>query len=300
MDRSPLRQLGLVVHPTRHLEAVLEGIAGWASAHGVEVGQVQVAGQTRHVAEPVEAAACELLVAVGGDGTTLAALHAGASPSRPVLGVACGSVGVLTSVAGDEATSALDRFMDGRWAPGDVPGLEVTWDETPGETAINDVAVIRGGPGQLLVSVCVDDVLYAQLAGDGLVVATALGSSAYTMAAGGPLLAPGADGMAVTPLAPHGGSCPPLVAGGDSHLSLTIQPGFGGVRFEIDGRPAAAEGLHLAVRVRPGYATLVRLADEEPRLTGLRRRGLVLDSPRVLAREARLPDLTLPGVPPSP
>ena len=54
----------------------------------------------------------------------------------------------------------------------------------------------------------VDDVLYARVAGDGLVVATPLGSSAYTMAAGGPILAPGAEGIAVTPLAPHGGVCP--------------------------------------------------------------------------------------------
>ena len=68
----------------------------------------------------------------------------------------------------------------------------------------------------------VDDVLYAAVAGDGMVVATALGSSAYTMAAGGPILAAGAKGMAVTPLAPHGGSCPPLVAGMDSRLSLTV------------------------------------------------------------------------------
>ena len=163
--------------------------------------------------------------------------------------------------------------------------------------AINDVAVIRDGAGQVLVSVSVDDVEYVQVAGDGIVVATPLGSSAYTMAAGGPILAPGAEGMAVTPLAPHGGSCPPLVAGSASRLSLTIQPGHVGVRYELDGRPVEAEGQSLSIGLRPRYATLVRLAGEEPRLTGLRRRGLVLDSPRVLVREARAHDLKLPGVP---
>jgi NAD+ kinase len=298
MDRSPLRRLGLVVHPTRDLDTVLEQITSWASAHAVEVGQVRIAEQARHVAEPVDPASCDLLVAIGGDGTTLAALHAGAPASRPVLGVACGSVGVLTSVAGDDATSALDQISSGRWTPAEVPGLEVTWEGTGGAVAINDIVMLRDGPGQVLVSVSVDEVLYAQVAGDGLVVATALGSSAYTMAAGGPILAPGADGMAVTPLAPHGGSCPPLVAGRDSHLSLAVRPGHGGVRYEIDGRPAAAEGHLLTIGMRAHYATLVRLAEEEPRLTGLRRRGLVLDSPRVLVREARVPDLRLPGVPP--
>ncbi len=93
--------------------------------------------------------------------------------------------------------------------------------------------------------------------------------------------------MAVTPLAAHGGSCPPLVAGIGSRLALAIDPGYGGVRYEIDGRRTAIDASALTLGWRPDYATLVTLADEEPRLTGLRRRGLVLDSPRVLVRESR-------------
>ena len=285
--RSDIRRLGVVVHPTRRVERVLEDIAAWASAQGVTVGQIAVPGQTRQVAEPVEAAACDLLLALGGDGTALVALHAGAASSRPVLGVACGSVGALMSVAGDRVPWALEQIATGRWTPMGVPGLDVAWTGAHGEVAINDLVVIRDGPGQLTVSVDVDGVLYARVAGDGLVVATPLGSSAYTLAAGGPILAPGAEGVAVTPLAAHGGSCPPLVAGIGSHLTLTVEPGHGGVRHEIDGRPTAIEGRLLAVGWRRDYATLVRLADQEPRLTGLRRRGLVLDSPRVLIRAAR-------------
>jgi NAD kinase len=107
------------------------------------------------------------------------------------------------------------------------------------------------------------------------------------MAAGGPLLA-GVEGIVVTPLAPHGGSFPALVAGKDSRLSLSVDPGYGGVRQELDGRSIPAGAERLEIRMRSGYATLVRLAGEEPRLTGLRRRGLVLDSPRALVREDRL------------
>lgn len=286
-ERSPLRRVGLVVHPSRDLDQVLAELGAWASAHGVAVGQVAIPGQTRRVADPVEATVCDLLVALGGDGTTLAALHAGALPSRPVLGVACGSVGVLTSVSADRLDWALDQIAARRWAPTGLPALEIGWDGAEGEVAINDVAVVRDGAGQLVLSITVDDVLYARVAGDGLVVATPLGSSAYTMAAGGPILAPGAEGIAITPLADHGGSCPPLVVGRDSRLTLAIEPGHGGVRYEVDGRRAAIEAHVLSLGLRRDYATLVRLADEEPRLTGLRRRGLVLDSPRVLVRDAR-------------
>jgi NAD+ kinase len=279
---------------------VLEAIMRWGSDHGVGVGQVRIDGQTRVVADAIEPDRCDLLVAVGGDGTTLAALHAGAPESRPVLGIACGSVGALTSVAADEAAPALDAVAAGRWAPLEVPGLTVAWPGGQGAVAINDFTVIRNGTGQVQVSVTVDGVLYVALAGDGVVVATPIGSSAYTMAAGGPVLAPGAEGMAVTPLAPHGGSCPPLVAGRETRLSIEVQPGYGGVRYEVDGRPTAVDTHELEIGMRTSYATLVRLADEEPRLAGLRRRGLVLDSPRVLVRQARLHDIKLPGVPPSP
>jgi NAD+ kinase len=289
-ERSPPRQVGLVVHPTRRIEGVLEELGAWASAHGLRVGQVPVPGQTRQVADPVEPEACDMLLSIGGDGTTLIALHAGAPSSRPVLGVACGSIGALTSVTADRLSWALDQVATGRWTPVSIPALELTWGEEHGELAINDVVIIRDGPGQTFVSITVDDVPYARMAGDGVVVATALGSSAYTMAAGGPILAPGAEGMAVTPLAPHGGSAPPLVAGAASRLTLTVEPGYGGVRYEIDGRTTPVEEAVLSVRHRAEYASLVTLAEEEPRLTGLRRRGLVVDSPRVLVRQARASD----------
>jgi NAD+ kinase len=281
-------QLGLVVHPTRDISGVVEEIRTWASSNEATVGQVLIAGQSREVADPVEADATDLLLALGGDGTTLMALHAGASSSRPVLGVACGSIGVLTSVSAARLTWALEQVTDGRWTPAAVPALDVSWGQDQRDLAINDVAIIRDGAGQVVISITVDGVLYARAAGDGLVVATPLGSSGYNMAGGGPILAPGAEGMTVTPLAEHGGSSPPLVAGTASELTLEVVPGYRGVRYELDGQVKGIEGPSLSLRHRPDYATLVTLAEEEPRLSGLRRRGLVRDSPRVLVRERRI------------
>jgi NAD+ kinase len=287
---SALRQVGLVVHPTRPLTRVLETIATWAPAHGVAVGQVRFPDQEREVAEPVDPAVCDLLIALGGDGTALHALHAGAPASRPVLGIACGSVGVLTSVRADRAAWALEQIVEGRWSRHAIPGLEIAWSEAGAGVAINDLVMVRDGPGQAVVSIAVDDVLYAEVAGDGIVVATALGSSAYSMAAGGPILAPGADAMVVTPLAPHGGCAPPLVAGDASQLAITIEHGYRGIRCELDGRTVVSEGRRVTVRHRRDYAVMVELSDQEPRLTGLRRRGLVLDGPRVLIRASRSAD----------
>ena len=152
--------------------------------------------------------------------------------------------------------------------------------------AINDLVVVRAGPGQVLVSVAIDGELYARAAGDGLVVATELGSSAYNMQRAARSWLPPSMGSP-SPRWPRTGarrrrSWPRGRAG-----SLEVEPGYGGVRYELDGRDSEIRGDELTVARRETYATLVTLADEEPRFTGLRRRGLLLDSPRVLVRDER-------------
>jgi NAD+ kinase len=147
--------------------------------------------------------------------------------------------------------------------------------------------VVRRGAGQLVADIAVDDELYARLAGDGLVVATAMGSSAYSMAAGGPVLAAGTPAFVCTPLAMHGGSAPPLVVPADSVVTIEVSPGFGGFDIEIDGRKREGEQRRLRLALHPDKLTLVTFEGSGRGLTGLRKRRLITDSPRVLARDDR-------------
>lgn len=280
-------QIGLVVHPRRDVEAALDVVRTWASERGIALGQVRIPGQARAVAEPVDVQSCDFVIALGGDGTALSAMHAAAAVSCPVLGVACGSIGVLTSVDADRLASGLERVEAGDWTRRSLPGLRLAVAGSHAAVAINDVAVVRSGTGQVITEVRVDDELYARMAGDGLIVATPLGSSAYTMAAGGPLVLPAAHAMVLTPLARHGGVSPPLVIGSDSRIALSVESGFGGSRFEVDGQLLDAQGAEAIVTLSPGYATTIAFEDHETMLTGLRRRGLVTDSPRLLIRDKR-------------
>jgi NAD+ kinase len=284
---SELSQIGLVVHPTRAIDRVLEELRDWSSRNGTRVGQVRIEGQTREVAEPVEPGASDLLIALGGDGTALAALHAAAPVERPVLGVACGSVGALTSATADRLAAALEQLSAGSWQPKPVPALELAWEDGSTRTAINDVVIVRDGPGQVLVTVAVGGEPYARVAGDGLVVATELGSSAYSMAAGGSLVMPGIGATVITPLATHGGSAPPLVTSADAEIRVTVEPSYSGLRWEVDGQRTEIGAHEVVVSRRPDYATLVTLAEGESWLAGLRRRKLVVDSPRFLIRGRR-------------
>jgi NAD+ kinase len=288
MDAPRIARLGLVVHPRREIAEALGSLQRWSDEHGVDVVQVPASGQDRRVAEPGDPAECDAIVALGGDGTTLAALHAAAPAGKPVMGVACGSLGALTAVTADDIRDALDRLGAGDWKPRELPALVVDPETL---TAVNDLVVVRKAAGQISAEVAVDGELFVRFAGDGLVIATQLGSSAYTLAAGGPVLAPGRGGMVFTPLSPHGGCCPPLVAGEESRLTIELDPGHGGARIELDGQirgsvePDAPRTLEVGLRAH--YATLVELGGEESMLAGLRRRRVIMDSPRMQAREDR-------------
>ena len=281
-------RIALVVHPTRPIDGALAKLTGWAGERGVDVVQLAVdGGRHREMAAPGVLENGDLVVAVGGDGTVLAAMRAAAPHGAPVFGVACGSLGALTVVSAERLAEGLERVWAGDWRPKSLPALAISQDGAHFEWAANDFVVVRRGAGQLVADVTVDDELYARVAGDGLVVATAMGSSAYSMAAGGPVLAAGTVAFVCTPLAMHGGSAPPLVVPGDAVVTVAVHPGFAGFDVEIDGRERRGEGRSFGLTLHPDKLTLVTFASMGRGLTGLRKRGLVTDSPRVLARDAR-------------
>jgi NAD+ kinase len=281
--------VGVVVHPSRNIDEPLDLLRTWAAEHGVTVIQVAVPGQHRAVAEPGEVGDCDLIVSIGGDGTMLAAMRAGVAADLPVLGISCGSLGVLTAVGAEALPAALDRFRAGDWTPRVLPALTVARSDGPDLFALNDVSIVRNGIGQVRVTSRVDGTLFSRLAGDGCIVSTAVGSSAYSLAAGGPLLAPGTDAYVLTPLPTHGGSRHALIVAAASELALEVSTGHGGARLEIDGQVAATDPHVLTIRLRPGVARLVAYADQEPLFALLRRRGIIADSPRIVADGARRP-----------
>lgn len=284
---QPLRRIGLVVHPSRSVDRPLSLVQEWSDAHAVELTQVPAAYSQRRVAGEGDPGEADLIVSIGGDGTTLAALRSAATVHRPVLGIACGSLGALATVAVADVTSSLDRFGHGEWEPRRFPALSVIPAAGGPLFALNDVAVVRAGGGQVRVSAHVDGSLYARIAGDGAIVSTPIGSSGYAISAGGPLLASGLEGFVFTPLPKHGGFAPPLVIPAQSVLELEVGAGFGGARLEVDGQVAADQAHSLTIRWRAHAATMVSFPDQETVLAGLRRRRIILDSPRVAADEDR-------------
>jgi len=285
-----VHRLGLVVHPKRPIDRPLEVLREWSSEHDVEMVQLEAGNHDREVAPFGEVDGCDLVAAIGGDGTVLTALRAASVHDTPVLGVACGSLGALAAVTAKELSDALDDYDAGSWRRRPIPALEVTVDGERAAWALNDFVAVRRAGQQLACEITVGEELYARTAGDGVIVATALGSSAYSLAAGGPLLVLSAESIVVTPLANHGGSVPPLVVPPGIDLRIDAYPGFGGFDVEIDGQTSDIQGKRFELRLEPDRATLVGVGEPGLGLTPLRRRGLIADSPRMVARGARARD----------
>lgn len=286
-DQQPSR-IALVPHPTRPIGAPLEALERWAGANGLDVVQIPTAGgRERELARRAELEPGDLVVALGGDGTVLAALRVAAPHNAPVLGVACGSLGALTSAHSERLEHALHRVHGGDWTPRRLPALRIHPADAPDEWALNDFVIVRRGAGQVVVNVSVDDELYVRLAGDGLVVASPLGSSAYSMAAGGPLLAAGTLAVVCTPLAMHGGSAPPLVVPATANVRVEVHPRFAGFDIEIDGRAYPLQALDYRLSVQEEKVTLVSFGELGLGIHGLRQRRLITDSPRILVRDER-------------
>ncbi len=157
-------------------------------------------------ADPNSLAAADLIVTIGGDGTILRGVHAAAPQDVPVLGVNMGRVGFMSDVDADEALDQLDWYLDGnaRVEEREMLRADVVGSGTPPFDALNDVTIARGPLLRVIdVSTTVDGVHFATYRGDGVVIATATGSTGYTLSLGGPVMDPTSRDYLVKPIATH-------------------------------------------------------------------------------------------------
>ena len=168
----------------------------------------------------------DLIIALGGDGTLLRASRWAARAGIPVLGINLGELGFLTAYHRDEARVALAAAVRGEltWEPRLRMRVEVRrGDELlASETACNDAYIKHGDvPRLLLLATEVSGTHMATYKADGLIVSTPMGSTAYNLAAGGPIVAPGTQCLTITPICPHSLTHRPVVVPGDSEIRIT-------------------------------------------------------------------------------
>jgi NAD+ kinase len=255
--------------------AVLRELAAWLRARGAAVA---VERRTAALADgaglegclvlegPQVAERADALVVLGGDGTLLAAAQLLGGRSVPVLGVNFGSLGFLTEITLAELYPALEGVLTGAYRHEERRMLRAAVTRSVGAAAegdaLNDVVVNKAAVVSRIIEleVRVDGVFVSLFRADGLILCSPTGSTAYNLAAGGPILHPALPALVLTPICPHMLTNRPLVVADDSHVAVRLHTPDVEVHVTLDGQRAVplAGGDEVTVTRSPRTLRLVK------------------------------------------
>jgi NAD+ kinase len=226
----------------------------------------QEALQKRDVRASDQLPGSDMVLVLGGDGSLLSAARMCAESGIPLLGVNFGRVGFLTELEPAEVEEKLPLYLNGDYWIDERAMLQAEV-EDGGEhhqfIALNDMVVVRGAvPRVIRVKVWLDSHYYNTTVADGVIISTATGSTAYNLAAGGPILHPQVRSSVLTPVAPHLAADRSLILEPNAVTTLELQPGSDGAIVSADGQ--------LNVTINAGAQVIIRASQYTTRF--LRRR----------------------------
>lgn len=210
----------------------------------------------------------DLAVCLGGDGTYLAAARRFAPHGTPVIGVNLGRLGFLTEVEAAGFEGFLDLYLAGGCVVVERMMLQAS---VPGDdkhepvAVLNDVVINKATLSRMLdFDVRIDGEMLTSYRADGLIIATPTGSTAYSLAAGGPILTPDMRAILITPICPHALSQRPIVVPDSAHVSVTLHGDHPDVYLSLDGQVGFP--LRADVEVQVGRAPHVVRSVRDPRV----------------------------------
>jgi NAD+ kinase len=241
-----VRKAGIVIKPhAPSVEGILKIVVEYLEGRGVacvlEEAAARKLGRPDGLDRAAIAAASDLVVVLGGDGTLLSVAHHAARAGVPVMGVNLGRLGFLTEIPVSEAVPTLDRFLgDGsslvspRWLLEGRTAKETSY-------CLNDLVVTKGAMARMIeLAIGIDGRDVATLKADGLIVSTPTGSTAYSLSAGGPILHPLVPAILLTPICPHTLSFRPLAVPASSTVTVRLLTGGEEVHVTFDGQRGGA------------------------------------------------------------
>lgn len=241
-----MSRVGFILKPDKtEAGALLEELVPWLRERGhvpVVTNEDQVAPAGVEVVPEEElGASVDLAVVLGGDGTMLRAARLVSDHGRPVLGINLGSLGFLTGFSTEQARPAIAAAIAGKLPLDERMRLAVRFVRHGAEPvtryALNDAVLHQGAMARLVEIVAfVDGHFVAAYRADGLIVATPTGSTAYNMAAGGPIVVPGQQAMVLTPICAHALTNRPLVIHDTAKIVLRLGADVRGVMLTVDAQ----------------------------------------------------------------
>ena len=278
MTRAPFRRVAIVGRAGAEQDRIrtaLNEITAVAHEFGASVAvEPELAGLVPDLdTVDLEHDGIDLLISLGGDGTLLRAARSIFGRGIPVLGINLGSLGFLTAVSGEGIGAGLRQVLGGRYAIEERRTLEAEVRSPEGEVrdayrVLNDIVVHNAGAAQVLrldlwVGPQHDLDEIGSFSGDGVILATPTGSTAYSLSAGGPILVPEMNCFLITPILPHTLAVRPLVVPGREEITVTALDRGEPLFLTADGQEGGPVGHLDRVVVRMGSVRipLVRLPE---------------------------------------
>ncbi len=273
-ETKMIRTVGIISRPRREdIARVVPPLMEWLRAHGAEVlcdsetGECigALAGQTRKRGEL--SGQSDLLIVLGGDGTLLSAARQAADRKVPILAVNLGGMGFLTTVSQDEIYLILEEIFSNKHRVSERVMLEAEivrgGSVIRRQIALNDAVINKAALARIMdLELRIDGEYVTTYKADGLILSTPTGSTAYSLAAGGPIVYPNVAAFVVTPICPHTLTNRPLVIPDSARIEIDFQAEDDAVFLTLDGQVGIelARGDHIVVRKAPEKLRLVRPA----------------------------------------
>jgi NAD+ kinase len=220
------KKAGIVVKPHEEVKAYLEKTIEVLTRLEVEVVLEKIAadliGERSKISRPEIANHADIIVLIGGDGTFLSVASQAAESQIPVAGFNLGAIGFLTELHKENLKKDLDRIFCGNPRISRRKLLRI---EFKGEkyVTLNDVVASKGNIARVIkMLLAIDNSHVAEVSADGLIISTPTGSTAYSLAAGGPIVSPRVNGIVITPISPHSFTFRPLVIPDESTVRVTL------------------------------------------------------------------------------
>jgi NAD+ kinase len=207
----------------------------------------------------------DLVLVLGGDGTLLSAARLIEDTAQPILGINLGSLGFLTELGLEELFESLERVLEGEYSRESRVRLEASLhrgEEQIGRyQVLNDVVINKGALARIIdLETYVDGQKVTNYQSDGLIISTPTGSTAYSLAAGGPIIDPTLDVIVISPICPHTLTNRPLVIPGGAVVELFLRSDSGEVFLTLDGQEGTRlnQGDRVRIRASGNKVNLIR------------------------------------------
>ena len=241
-----MKSIGIFVK-RHHQDAVRVAaqVADWLRDRGIEVLADEALAAAVPAAKSCQAEAipdaADLLIVLGGDGTLLSVSRLVGNRCTPILGINLGSLGFLTEITRDEIIPVLEQLVAGELTVSERLRLDVIIRREGTEVAryrvLNDLVINKGALARIIdMEAWVDDTYLTTFKADGLIVATPTGSTAYNLAAGGPIISPALQCLVISPICPHMLTNRPIIVSDEAVIRIEVKFQNEEVAMTADGQ----------------------------------------------------------------